>query len=78
MKKILAFALSLLVTAISVNNATAASDVDETDIKILHINPTTRSLMDMPEASIKTMTYFPSPSICSEYVHCTLRTASER
>ncbi len=30
MKKILAFALSLLVTAISVNNATAASDVDET------------------------------------------------
>lgn len=49
--KIIAFGL-LLMTAISVNNATAASDHDETDIKIYHINPTTRSLYITPEASI--------------------------
>lgn len=35
-----------------VNNATAASDHDETDIKIYHINPTTRNLYITPEASI--------------------------
>lgn len=49
--KIIAFGL-LLMTAISVNKATAASDHDETDIKIYHINPTTRSLYITPEASI--------------------------
>lgn len=72
MKKILAFTLSLLVTAISVNNATAASDVDEMDIKILHINPTTRSLMDIPEASIKNHDLFSISfdlfGICTLYI----------
>ena len=33
--------------------AAATSEYDETQIVILHINPTTRSIVDMPEASIQ-------------------------
>lgn len=48
------FSVFLILTALVAFNSTAlASGPDETEIELHKINPTTRSLMDTPEASIK-------------------------
>lgn len=76
MKKFYAFTLSMLTAAVTLSSTALASGPDETDIKLQQINPTTRSLMDTPEASIKQdilSISFDASGICSFYK----RTASE-
>ena len=71
MKIYLAFALSILTASVTLSSTAQASGPDETDIKLQQINPTTRSLMDMPEASIYKdilSVSFDASSTCSFYI----------
>lgn len=71
MKKFYEFTLSMLTAAVTLSSTALASGPDETDIKLQQINPTTRSLMDTPEASIKQdilSISFDASGICSFYI----------
>ena len=70
MKKFSAFTLSILTAAV-LSSTALASGPDETEIELQKINPTTRSLMDMPEASIYKdilSVSFDASSTCSFYI----------
>lgn len=70
MKKFSAFTLSILTAAV-LSSTALASRPDETEIELQKINPTTRSLMDTPEASIKQdilSVSFDASGICSFYI----------
>ena len=71
MKSFFAFTLSILTAAATLSSTALASGPDETKIELQQINPTTRSLMDTPEASIYKdilSVSFDASGICSFYI----------